>query len=39
MNIFIYDVVNEEWIFRLDSNIRILRIVFISFADMGSRLY
>ncbi|WP_087503584.1 hypothetical protein [Staphylococcus haemolyticus] len=23
MNIFIYDVVNEEWIFRLDSNIRI----------------
>ena len=28
MNIFIYDV-NEEWIFRLDSNIRILRIVFI----------
>lgn len=23
INIFIYDVVNEEWIFRLDSNIRI----------------
>lgn len=23
MNIFIYDVVNEEWIFRLDSNIRV----------------
>ncbi|MDU0439826.1 hypothetical protein [Staphylococcus haemolyticus] len=23
MNIFIYDVVNEEWIFRLDNNIRI----------------
>ena len=29
LSIFIYDVINEEWIFRLNSNIRLPKIVFI----------
>ena len=29
LNIFVYDVVNDQWIFRLDNKIRLPKIIFI----------
>ena len=39
MTIFVYDVVNDEWLFRLDHHIRLPKIIYIFILKLERRLY